>query len=92
MAAYTVVDGAAKNVEARVAGSALIGDNLAAKLLSAQADALYARVLFLFLGLPGVVLAIMITIAVATSGAQRRRREQALLRVRGASTAQIVTF
>jgi putative ABC transport system permease protein len=92
LAAYTVVDGAAKNVEARVAGSALIGDNLGAKLLSAQADALYARVLFLFLGLPGVMLAILITIAVATSGAQRRRREQALLRVRGASTAQIVTF
>ena len=44
----------------------------------------YAQVLFLFLGLPGAVLAALLTAALASSGADRRRAEQALLRTRGA--------
>ena len=89
-AAYVAVDRMVKNVEARVAGSAIFGDNLGAALLSARSDALYARVLFLVLGLPGAALAVMLTVAVAYAGADRRRSEQALLRVRGASTVQIL--
>jgi putative ABC transport system permease protein len=89
-AAYTAVQQRAHNFEARIAGSGLVGDNLSARLLGVRGDALYARVLFLFLGLPGVLLAGLLTIAVAASGADRRRREQSLLRVRGASTAQIL--
>jgi putative ABC transport system permease protein len=92
LAAYDRVTASAKNVEARIAGSGIVGDNLAAKLLGTQADALYARVLFLFLGIPGAVLAIVLTFAVAGSGNARRRREQALLRVRGASTRQILAL
>jgi len=91
-AAYTAVAAKANNLEARVAGSAIVADNLAARLLSAQADSLYARVLFIFLGLPGVVLAIALTFAVAASGAARRASEQALMRVRGATTAQLLRF
>jgi putative ABC transport system permease protein len=91
-AAYDDVSGKAKNVEARIAGSGAIGDNLAARLLGAQADALYARVLFLFLGVPGAVLAALLTFTVAASGAARRADERALLRVRGASTRQIVAL
>ena len=90
--AYTEVTQRANNVEARVAGSAVIGDSLAAKLLGAQADALYARVLFLFLGVPGVVLAALLTFAVAASGAGRRANDRALLRLRGATTAHILRF
>jgi putative ABC transport system permease protein len=92
LAAYNVVTGRAHNVEARIAGSAIVGDNLAAKLLGANADSLYARVLFLFLGMPGVLLAALLTFAVASSGAARRAREQALLRVRGAATGQVLAF
>jgi len=92
LAAYTLVDGRAKNVEARIAGSGIIGDNLAAKLLGTQADALYARVLFLFLGVPGIVLAMLLTIAVTMSGRTRRDREQALLRIRGASSATLLAL
>src|SRR6185312_5354177 len=36
------------NFEARVAGSAILSDNLAARLLATLGDALYVRVLFLF--------------------------------------------
>jgi putative ABC transport system permease protein len=89
-AAYTAVTGAAHNLEAAAAGAVVVGDNLAAALGSARQDAAYAQVLFLFLGLPGAILAGLLTATIATAGAQRRRGEQALLRVRGASETQLV--
>jgi putative ABC transport system permease protein len=92
LAAYVTVSGQAKNVEARIAGSGVVGDNLGARLLGAQADALYARVLLLFLGIPGAVLAALLTFTVAASGAGRRAGERALLRIRGATTRQIVAL
>ncbi|HEY8905529.1 MAG TPA: ABC transporter permease, partial [Rhodoferax sp.] len=89
-AAFTTVQGAARNLEARIAGNGIVADNLAARLDSVRSDALYARVLFLFLGTPGALLAAMVTFAVASSGGDRRRRDQALLRLRGASQAIIL--
>ena len=89
-AAYVTVQQLAHNVEARIAGSGIVGDNLAARLGGARADALYARVLFVFLGLPGVILAMLLTFTVTTAGAQRRRQEQALLRTRGASLSAVL--
>ena len=87
---YVRVQEAARNLEARIAGSGIVADNLAARLGGAREDALYARVLFLFLGIPGAILAILLTVAVAAAGKERRRHEQALLRTRGASSAQIL--
>jgi putative ABC transport system permease protein len=88
--AYTAVVGAAHNLEASSTGSAVVGDNLAAALGAARSDAAYAQILFLCLGLPGAVLAALLTAAVAGSGAVRRRREQALLRVRGFGIRRVV--
>ncbi len=88
--AYFAVHSLANNLEARLAGSGIIADNLAVRLLSVRSDALYARVLFLFLGLPGAVLAALITIALAAAGEERRRVEQGILRMRGATTSDIV--
>ncbi len=89
-AAYTRVVQLAHNLEARIAGDGVVGNNLAARLNGARADALYAQVLFLFLGLPGAIMAVLLTLAIAASGAARRRQEQALLRTRGASLAQVL--
>lgn len=88
-AAYLDIAGRARNFEVRAAGVAQVGDNLAARLGAVRQDALFAQILLLFLGLPGVVLAMLLTIAIVRADAARRRREQALLSLRGASLRQI---
>ncbi len=84
------VNAAARNLEAHSAGAAMVGDNLGAALGAARCDAAYARVLFVFLGLPGAVLAGLLTAAVVAAGADRRRRDQALVRTRGAPRRQLM--
>lgn len=81
--AYAAVLGAAHNLEATLAGTGVVGNNVGAALDAARSDAAYAQMLFLFLGLPGALLAAMLTAALVGAGAQRRRDEQALLRTRG---------
>ena len=82
--------GKAHNLEGQLAGSGLVGDNLGVALDSARKDALYAQILFLFLGVPGAVLAGLLTALIASTGADRRRRDAALLRTRGASSRTLV--
>lgn len=89
---YIEVASAAKNLEVQVAGQALVANNLAARLDAVRGDSLYATILFLFLGIPGVVLAAALTMAATASGAGRRLLEQALLRVRGASSSRILSL
>jgi putative ABC transport system permease protein len=89
-AAFTRVSGSAHNLESRLAGSGLVGDNLGATLDKARADARYAELLFLFLGLPGAIVAALLTVTLASAGGRRRRDDQALLRARGASTRDLV--
>ncbi|MGB3331142.1 MAG: ABC transporter permease [Thermomicrobiales bacterium] len=88
--AFTQVIGEAHNLESRLSGQVTVGNNLGARLDGARSDALYARVLFLFLGLPGALLAMVLTAIFVASSATQRRREQALLRLRGASSRQVV--
>jgi putative ABC transport system permease protein len=91
-AAFTEVSGHARNLETTLAGSGLVGDNLGTALDQARKDALYAQLLFLFLGVPGAILAGLVTASIASAGAGRRRRDAALLRTRGASTRRLVTI
>ncbi|MEU8488880.1 FtsX-like permease family protein [Streptomyces sp. NPDC048641] len=90
--AFNSVTRAAHNVEARASGQAVVGNNLGAALDSARQDALYAQILFLFLGVPGAVLAAALTAAVAAAGGERRRREQGLLRLRGLRPRRIASL
>ncbi|HEY3547235.1 MAG TPA: FtsX-like permease family protein, partial [Propionicimonas sp.] len=90
--AFQAVIGAANNLEAHTSGGALVGDNLGAALDAARSDAAYAQMLFLFLGLPGAILAAAVTMALAGAGATRRRREQSLLRTRGFQSGQVLSL
>ena len=87
--AFTAIGAAAHNLDAALAGSGQVGDNLGAALDAARGDAAYATVLFLFLGLPGAILSGILTFAIADAAIPRRRRDQALLRTRGASVRTI---
>lgn len=87
--AFSTASGLAKNLETRLAGTGAVGNNLSVALDKARGDSLYARIAFLFLGLPGALLAALVTITIASAGCDRRRREQALLRARGATLASL---
>jgi putative ABC transport system permease protein len=91
-AALDVARGAALHLDAELAGTGVVGNNLAAALDSARSDALYAQLLFLFLGLPGACIACAMAAALAGVPADARRAEQALMRARGASTSALVRF
>jgi len=88
--AFTQVSGHARNLETKLAGAGLVGDNLGSGLDQARKDALYAVLLFLFLGVPGAVLAGLVTASIASAGGAPRRRGAGVLRTRGASTRQLV--
>lgn len=88
--AYVEETGAANNVSVKTSGAGVVGNNLGASLDAAREDASYARILFLFLGAPGAVLAVALTAAIIQAGAARRRREQVLLRSRGSTPSQLM--
>lgn len=87
--AALTVQGRANHFQVAVAGGALVGDNLGTALVAAGEDASYANLLFLLLGLPGLALAVIVAGLVVTLRSERRRREIALLRLRGATTSQV---
>ncbi|NYD42633.1 FtsX-like permease family protein [Nocardioides panaciterrulae] len=88
--AFVAETGAANNLSVRTSGAAIVGNNLGASLDAAREDASYSRILFLFLGAPGALLAGALTAAITQAGAERRRKEQALLRARGSSPTQLL--
>ena len=88
--AFTAEAGRARNFEASVAGQALVGDNLGARLDAVRGDAIYARVIYLFLGLPAAVLAILLTVQLLSADRVRKSRNEALLRIRGVTRSAIL--
>ncbi|HST17356.1 MAG TPA: FtsX-like permease family protein [Gaiellaceae bacterium] len=89
-AAFNSIGDRARNLEARLQGAGVVGNNLGQALDKARGDSLYARIAFLFLGLPGALLAALVTVTIASAGGERRRREQALLRARGATVPSLL--
>ena len=83
--------GSARNLETQLAGGGLVGDNLGTALDSARQDALYARAA---VPVPRRSRARSSPAwsprRSPSAGADRRRRDAALLRTRGASTRQLV--
>jgi putative ABC transport system permease protein len=82
----------ANHFVAGVTGGALVGDNLNASLSAAREDALYARLLVLLLGLPGLALSAVVTALVISLRNDRQRRDLALLRLRGVTPRRAATL
>ncbi len=76
-------------LEREATGKVIVADNAAESLTLAQADATNAKILFLLLGLPGVIVAMALGLAASSALAEAHRREEALLRLRGATNGQI---
>jgi putative ABC transport system permease protein len=76
--------GLRRTIERIAPGQTFVIDNLSNRLTIATGDATSAKVLFLFLGLPGALLAAFMTGYAGTLVAQAQRREIAVLRSRGA--------
>jgi putative ABC transport system permease protein len=72
------------------AGSIVVTDHAAEPLLEASADATNAKILFLLLGIPGALVAAALGLATQSALAEAQRREDGLLRLRGATEAQLV--
>ncbi len=81
-----------RQVERQFPGQIKAVDNLSGALTAAKADVLSAKILFIFLGLPGVALAAYLSKFAADLFADAQRREIGLLRTRGASPRQITAI
>ena len=82
----------ANNLAAKLAGEGVTANNLAARLNGVRQDSLFSKVLFLFLGTPGAIVAILLTMLIVLSGSDRRKRDIALLQMRGASRSEILSM
>lgn len=67
-------------------------DNISNTLDVAKGDAAIAKRMFIFLGLPGAILAAILTAYAGALLAGAQRRENALLRVRGATRAHLLSL
>lgn len=76
-------------LERTAPGRIVVADNTVEVLTEADVDATDAKILFLLLGIPGVLAAAALGLAAESALAEAYRREDALLRLRGATDRQI---
>lgn len=83
--------GQLQRVLGRAAGSTsvIVADNAEEVLAESQVDAVNAKIMFPLLGIPGVLVAAALGLTGASTLIEARRREEALLRMRGATDGQI---
>ncbi len=80
----------ARAIEAIAPGQVSLIDNISNTLTVARADAAVGRRMFVFLGLPGILLAVLLTAYAGSILAAAQRREQAILRLRGADRRRLL--
>jgi putative ABC transport system permease protein len=88
--AFTRARGLRRSIERVAPGQVLVVDNLSNALNVAKSDAIVAKVMFLFLGLPGVLLAAFLAGYAGSLLAQAQRREMAILRGHGAQQRHLM--
>jgi putative ABC transport system permease protein len=81
--------GLRRKIERGAGGYVYVADNAAENLALSQDDATNAKILFLLLGLPGFLVAAAVGLAAAAALVEAHRREEALLRLRGATGGEI---
>jgi putative ABC transport system permease protein len=89
--ATLATQGLKRSIERLAPGGIAVLDNVSDALNAATGDVILAKILFLFLGLPGVLLAAYLSRYAGGLLAQSRRREQAILRARGAQPRHLVS-
>ncbi len=88
--ASMAVDKQRRHLEAQFPGEVRVTNNLGDALTKAKSDALWAKLLFLFLGMPGVALAAYLSKYATDLITGPQRQEISLLRARGATPRQIL--
>lgn len=81
-----------RRIERAGAGAITIADDASASLEPVAKDLAWGQVLFVFLALPGVTLALALSRFAAESSAEATRRHSALLRARGASHRRLLAI
>ncbi len=88
--AAVTTQGLRRTIERVAPGEITVTDNLTDALTAAKKDSILAKTLFIFLGLPGVLLAAYLSRYAGSLLAAAQRRERALLRARGMRPARLV--
>lgn len=81
-----------RRIERTSGGTITIADDASASLEPVATDLAWGQVLFVFLALPGVALALALSRFAAESSAEATRRHAALLRARGASPRRLAAI
>jgi len=89
VAAKTWLDTVRRRVEKQGAGNLQWVDDASASLEPIANDLVWGQILFIFLALPGIFLALALSRLAADATADATRRHAALLRARGASRRQL---
>lgn len=89
VAAQTWLDTVRRRVEKQGAGNLQWIDDASASLEPLAKDLAWGQILFIFLALPGIVLALALSRLAADATADATRRHAALLRARGATRRQL---
>ena len=89
VAAQAWLDTVRRRVERQGAGAITWIDDAAASLEPLAKDLAWGQILFIFLALPGILLALALSRLAADATADATRRHAALLRARGASRRQL---
>ncbi|HEV3124017.1 MAG TPA: ABC transporter permease [Candidatus Dormibacteraeota bacterium] len=88
--AQVTTQGLRRTIERVAPGQITVIDNLTDALTAAGKDTVLAKVLFIFLGLPGVLLAAYLSRYAGGLLAEAQRRERATLRARGIRPAMLL--
>jgi putative ABC transport system permease protein len=86
------LDSVRRRIERVAAGSFTLVDDASSTLGNIAGDLLWGQILFIFLALPGVGLALTLSRFAAESAADATRRHAALLRARGASRRELLAI